>query len=129
MSDLATKAEREELKSLSKEVFGVSSKYQVFLKGRYEVVTKEVEEEVPGENGAEPTKRTVRVPVLEPNGAKRMFLKRYSIEETLNLLRGFKVQKDAFMEQQKAAQAEAAKKQAEAELQNKVQQELAGSSR
>lgn len=124
---MLTRAQREELKALSKEVFGVSSKYQKLMDGVRETVTKEVEEEVPGEDGAEPTKRTVKVAVLDEQGIKKTVIKRYSFEEVRDLLLGFKTKLEAFRAEQMKAQEEAAAKKAQEELQSEVHKKLSGS--
>lgn len=117
--------ERDQLKALSKEVFGVSSKYQRFLEGVAEVITHEVDEEVPGDAPA--TTRKVRVPTLTANGVKQTRIKRYTFQETLDLLLSFKAQRDAMSKAQLDQQAAAAAKKVQDELQKKVQDELAGS--
>lgn len=119
--------ERDQLKALSKEVFGVSSRYQRFLEGVAEVITHEVDEEVPGDGDAPATTRKVRVPTLTANGVKQTRIKRYTFQETLDLLLSFKAQRDAMIKAQLDQQAAAAAKKAQAELQKKVQDELAGS--
>lgn len=126
MSTLS-REEREELKALSKEVFGVSSKYQRFLDGVQQVVTEEIEEEVPGDDGAEPTTRKVTVPKIR-DGKKSMVLKKYTVEETKELLLKFKAQRDQLIADHQAKQAEDKAKAEAAALQKKVQDELAGSS-
>lgn len=122
-----TRNERDQLKALSKEVFGVSSKYQRFLDGVSETITHEVEEEVPGEGDAPATTRKVRVPTLSPTGSKQTRMKIYTVQETLDLLLGFKAQRDTFIKAQVDLQIEQAAKKEQEELQKKVQDELAGS--
>lgn len=109
------------------EMFGVSSKYQKFVRGIPEVVTEEVEETVPGENGAEATTRMVRVPKLTTDGRKQVHTKFYTYEEVLNLLLGMKAKHEAMMEAQVLAyQAEMADK-LEAEAVKNAQKQLSGS--
>lgn len=123
---MLSRAEREELKALSKEVFGVSSKYQKYIEGIRVLRTREVTEEVPGENGAEPTTRTAQVPVLE-GLAKQYDLKRYSFEECRDMLLNFKTQIAAIKAEQKRLQDEEAAKKAQEALQKEVQNKIGGS--
>lgn len=121
-----TRVEREELKALSKEIFGKTSAYQRFLNGVPEVITKTVTEEVPGENGAEPTKKEVKVPVLM-NGVKQSRIKYYSVQEVKELLVGFKKQLDDFKAEQLKMQTEAKLKKEQEQLQKQVQEQAHGS--
>lgn len=92
-----TRAEREELNALSKAVFGVSSKWKKILdNGTSELVTMEKVEEVPGENGAPATTKTVKVPVLTSYGAKQFQQKYYTLTEVKELLLKAKKQLDDF---------------------------------
>jgi len=79
---------RLELNALSKDVFGVSSKWQKLVeKGYLEEVTEEVTETVPAEKeGDAPTTKTVRVPVLTASGGKQSVLKRYIVESVREFL-------------------------------------------
>lgn len=79
---------RLELNALSKDVFGVSSKWQKLVeKGYLEEVTEEVTETVPAEKeGDAPTTKTVRVPVLTASGGKQSVLKRYTVETVREFL-------------------------------------------
>lgn len=79
---------RLELNALSKDVFGVSSKWQKLVeKGYLEEVTEEVTETVPAEKeGDAPTTKTVRVPVLTASGGKQSLLKRYTVETVREFL-------------------------------------------
>lgn len=95
---------RMELNALSKEVFGVSSRWQKLLKkGTMELVTRKTTEVVPAKtadnNGVteilEPeTTKEVEVPVLTPYGAKVFVPKNYTLEEIHTLLLGYKKQID-----------------------------------
>lgn len=121
------KEQRQELKALSQEVFGVSSKWQKLLE--YDEVKKtKVKETVPGENGAPDTEREVEVPLYVPGTKVKQSTRRYrSIEEVLELLREFKAKRDEYIAQIKKQQEEAkAKKEAE-EQARKVQEQLGGS--
>lgn len=79
---------RLELNALSKDVFGVSSKWQKLVeKGYLEEVTEEVTETVPAEKeGDAPTTKTVRVPVLTASGGKQSVLKRYTVDSVREFL-------------------------------------------
>jgi len=119
--------QREELKALSQEVFGVSSKWQKLME--YDEVKKtKVKETVPGENGEPDTEREVEVPLFVPGTKVKQSTRRYrSIEEVLELLRSFKAKRDEYLAQIKKQQEEAkAKKEAE-EQARKVQEQLGGS--
>lgn len=113
-----TRAEREELNALSKEVFNVSSKWQKFFKGVPELVTKTITETVPGDNGAPDTTREVVVPVLL-DGAKQYRVKAYSAEECKKLLLDAKRQRDEYL-------AKLKEQQQLAEIAKKVQEQAAG---
>ena len=115
-----TRAEREELNALSKEVFGVSSKWQKFFKGVSELYTKTVKEVVPGDKGAPDTTKEVTVPVLL-DGAKQYKTKAYSVDECRTLLLQAIAQRDAYL-------AEMKKQQELAEIAKKVQEQAAGKS-
>ncbi len=95
---------RKELDAISKEVFGASSKWQKYLKGVQELVTKTVKETVPGDNGAPDTERDITVPVLTPEGAKQYRTKVYGVDEIRTMLLNFKAQRDAIIAQMKAAE-------------------------
>jgi hypothetical protein len=111
---------RTELNELSRVVFGSSSKWQKFVeKGVWIGQTKEVEEEIPGENGAEPTKQTKTVPVLGKDGKQQKVLKRYTLEEVKNMMLTYKKIREDFMENQRKIQAQQA-------LQQKVQEKASG---
>lgn len=116
---------REELKELSKEVFGKTSKYQKLFE-QQELVTKKVTETVPGENGEPDIQREVTVPVLL-NGAKQFRMVYRTPEQVLELLKEFKAKRDEFLAKMKADQeAAAAKAKADADA-KKLQEDLGGS--
>ncbi len=121
---------REELNALSKEIFGVSSKWQKLVDGVYQTVTRDVEEAVPAEfetqknqDGTETqvqvkaaTTRTVKVPVpfLDKNGRDTSnskgykAIKRYTLEEIHAQLLDMKTQLDIYKQVQAARIADAA---------------------
>ncbi len=123
--DSDTKAK---LNALSKELFGATSRWTKMVKtGRFEQVTEEVTEYVPGEKEEdEGTTRKVQVPI-KVNGMAISRRKRFTVDEVESYMLKLKAQLDAFkaiIEQQKKAQ-EAAK--AQAELDQKVQETVSGS--
>lgn len=120
-----TRAQRDQMKALSLEIFGKSSRYQKMF--QYDdVLTHEVDEVVPGENGEPDTTKKVRVPLLY-NGSKQSRRKYRTVEQVIQVLVEFKAKRDEFIAQMKKQQEEAAAKK-EAELQaQKLQQELGGS--
>lgn len=119
---------RNELNALSKEVFGVSSKWQTFLKkGTSQLVTKKSTETIPGKDGAEDTIREIDVPVLTPYGAKQFVQKYHSVDEMRALLLSYKKQMEDFREQIKKQQEEQAAKQAEEKALKEVQELAHGS--
>ena len=115
-----TRAEREELNALSKEVFGVSSKWQKLFQGVPEVVTRTLKEVVPGDKGAPDTVKETLVPVLV-NGQKQSRIREYSVEELRKLLLDAKKQRDDHFAKIKAAQELV-------EIQKKVHEHGAGKS-
>ena len=106
---------RMKLNDLSKEVFGVPSRWQKILNdGITTVLTKKVIETVPGKDGEEDTKRTVDVPVLTEYGAKQLTTKNYTVDEVYELLVNYKAQLDTI----KAIQKQQAEQQAAAEAEH-----------
>ncbi len=107
---MITRKEKDELNTLSKDVFGISSKWQKLVdKGYSELVIEEKEETVPAEKeGDTPTTRKVHVPVLK-NGAKQYVTKRHTVESIRDYMLNQKTQLDGIRQmirdQQEAAQA------------------------
>jgi len=116
---------REEMKALSKEIFGSSSKYQKLYE-QTEIVTMKKKEIIPGENGAEDTEREVTVPVLV-NGSKQSRVVRRNNAEVLELLKTFKARRDEFMAQMQKQQEEQKAKREAADKAAKLQEDLGGS--
>jgi hypothetical protein len=89
-----SKKERLELNALSKEVFGVSTRWSKLVnKGYSELVTEEKEETIPpAKEGDEPTKKTVRVPILTKFGAKQSVTKYHTVESIRETMTGLKKQ-------------------------------------
>lgn len=122
------RSEREEMKALSLEVFGTSSKWEKLVtKGYQELVTETKTEVVPGVDGAPDTEKEVKVPVLRADGAQQFVIKRHTVESIKELMLKAKAQlaelQAAFKKQQEDAQAA---KEA-TDLARKVQEELGGS--
>lgn len=125
------RAERKEIDLLSKDVFGSSSRWQKLVgKGYDELVTEDVEETVPAEKeGEEPTKQTIKKPVLA-NGARQLLRKYHTVESILEFMIEQKKQLDVFraqLQKQKEEffaklQAEQAAKQAKTEAENLVKE-------
>lgn len=119
---------RKELDQLSKEVFGVSSRWQKILKeGVQQLLTKTVTETVPGGDGGPDSTKTVQVPILTDHGAKQIVTKRFTLEEVHAMLLDYKKQVDAFRAAQKAQREEQLKKQQEEQLLKAVQEAANGS--
>lgn len=120
---------RQELNALSKEVFGTSSRWQKLVNSGYaELVTREIEEAVPAANeGEEPTKQTVRKPVLTANGATQSVIKHHTVES----VEAYMLQRKEELAAYKAAilkmQADQKAAQEQAELAKKIHAEAAGS--
>ena len=122
-----TRKQREQLKALSKEIFGASSKWQKLMEYDH-VLTHKVKETVPGENGEPDAEREVEVPLfVAGTKVKQSVRKHRSIEEVLTLLLDFKAKRDEYVAKVKAAQEEAKKKREEEEQARKVQEQLGGS--
>jgi len=119
------RAQRDELKALSKEIFGASSRWQKMFEVD-KLVTTTVTETVPGENGAPDTTKESEVPVLV--GKSKQYTREYrTVDQVLESLRELKVKRDEFLAQMKKQQEEAKAKKAEQDQQKKLQEELGGS--
>ena len=128
ISDL-TRIEREELNSLSKDVFGASSRWQKLVNNGYaKLVTEEVTELVPGKTDEEePTERKVQVPVKNANGTYRSTLTRYTVDSIKEHMVERKKQLDEIRAAIKKSQDEARAKKEQEQLALKVNEELSGS--
>jgi len=125
---MVSREERLELNALSKEIFGVSSKWQKLISdGVTKVLTRKTTETVPGENGEPDTTFEVEVPVLTKSGAKQSYVHRMTVEEVKEMLSNLKAQRDAFFAEQKRLQEEAAAKKAQEDLEKSVHKEAMGS--
>jgi hypothetical protein len=111
---------REELNALSKEVFGVSSKWMSLLEhGEVVPVTETITETIPGENGQPDRTETAQVPKLNKGGSRDYTVKRYTVDEVKEKLLALKKNRDELIAKIKAAQAQK-------ELEKKVQDEAKG---
>lgn len=123
-----TREQRDQMKALSLEIFGKTSRYQKLFEYD-EVLTHSVEETVPGENGEPDTVKKVQVPTFAKNTTKvKQSRRKYrTVEQVIQVLQEFKAKRDEFIAKMKAEQ-EAAKVKKDAEDQaKKIQEELAGS--
>lgn len=119
---------RNELNALSKEVFGVSSRWQSLLKkGTSQLITRKTTEVIPGKEGEEPTTKEVEVPVLTPYGAKQFTQKYYTVDEVHQVLLDFKAQLDTIKAQMKQQQEEKIAKEAQEKALKEVQEAANGS--
>lgn len=123
-----TREQREEFKALSKEVFGSSSRYEkLMIRGYDELITEEISEIVPGEDGKPDTERMVKVPVKRADGALQYAKKYHTADSVMAYMKQCKITLDLFKAQMAAKEAneKAAKEQEEANKQ--AHQELGGS--
>lgn len=119
---------RNELDTLSKQVFGVSSKWKKLVEsGVTEMITEEKTEMVPGENGAEPTEQKLQVPVKAPNGAIQYRVKRFTVEGILEFMRERKKLIDQINEMNRKNREAAEAKQKQEQLAKQVHADLSGS--
>jgi hypothetical protein len=120
---------REELKALSQEVFGASSRYQKLINTGYdELVIEELDEVLPGAKEGDPDiVRKVSVPVKREDGSMQ-YVRKYHTEESIKqYMIERKVQLEQIRETIKKQQEEAKAQKEQEELAKKVQQELSGS--
>lgn len=131
--DQLSHAERDEMKALSKEVYGASSRCKKLIDDGYaQLLTETVTEYVPGktkEDGTEEegTTREVQVPLKRADGAKQSVITRHTVDSVRKemLDRKAKIAEiRAIMKQQQDEQQ--AKRQKEA-LMREVHEELQGS--
>ena len=99
---METREQREQLKALSTEIFGKSSRYQSLYEQK-ELVTRTVVETIPGENGAPDTTKETQVPDLL-NGSKRYRIKHNTTEEVLAILLKLKAIQDEYLAKRKQEQ-------------------------
>lgn len=123
-----TREQREQLKALSTEVFGKSSRYQKLYEYDH-VKTHKIKETVPGENGAPDTEVEKEVPLMAAGTTKvRQSVRKYrTTEEVLQLMLDFKAKRDEYLAQVKKAQDEQKAKKEADEQARKIQEQLGGS--
>lgn len=123
----ATREQRDQMKALSLEIFGASSKWQKLYK--YDAaLTLTKTETIPGVDGAEDTTKEVEVPLYVEGTKVKQFERKYrTTQEVLDLLLSFKAKRDEYLANMKKLQAEALAKRKADEERKKLEQELAGS--
>lgn len=123
----ATREQREQMKLLSSEIFGASSKWQKLYK--YDAaLTLTKTETIPGIDGAEDTTKEVEVPLYVEGTKVKQFERKYrTTEEVLALLLSFKQKRDEYLANMKKLQAEALAKRQADEKAKKLQEDLGGS--
>lgn len=120
---------RKELNSLSKEIFGTSSRWQKLVdKGYEELLTEDHEEVVPpAKEGDAPTTNLIKKPVLNSFGAKRIVRKYHTVDSVKEYMLEQKKRIDEVKAKIAKAREEMRTK-LEAEKQaKKVNEEFAGS--
>lgn len=125
-----SRAEREELNTLSKDVFGTSSRWQKLIKdGHSEVVMEEVEEYVPNaeDENKEGTTRKVKIPIKRTDGALQLVNKRYTLESVKEMMLERKKRMEEIRVLIAQQQQEAKDKQEKELLSKKVHEDLSGS--
>jgi hypothetical protein len=122
-------AEREELKTLSKEVYGASSRAKKLIdQGYAELLTEETTEYVPGKTeGEEGTTRTVKIPLKRKDGAKQSVITRHTVDSIKAEMLDRKAKLDEIRAIIKKQQDEAKEKKAKDQLAQHVHERLAGS--
>lgn len=127
LSNDATREQREQMKALSQEIFGASSKWQKLYK--YDAaLTLTKTETVPGVDGAPDTTKEVEVPLYVEGTKVKQFERKYrTTQEVLDLLLSFKAKRDEYLANMKKLQAEALAKRKADEERKKIEQELSGS--
>lgn len=128
ISDLS-RAERDELNALSKDVFGASSRWQKLVnKGYAELKTTEVTELVPGKTDEEEaTERKVMVPLKTDFGAHQSTHLHHTVESVRAFMVERKKQLDEIRAEIKRRQDEARAQREKEQLVQKVHTELQGS--
>jgi len=89
-----TKEEREELSTLSKEVFGTRNQWQKMInKGHPELITRKVVKDVANEAG-EITQEESTEPILTSSGRQQFSTKYYTVESVKEHMLALKKQRD-----------------------------------
>lgn len=124
---------RQELNTLSKELFGSSSRWQKLVnKGFAQLVTEEVNEIKPAaseDDKSTDEERTVKVkvPTKRADGALQSTTVRHTVESVMELMLKLKVQRDEYLEKVRLAKEEQKAKQEAEALAKRVHEEISGS--
>jgi predicted PolB exonuclease-like 3'-5' exonuclease len=129
MSVVLTKAQREELKALSKEVFGSSSRYQKLMgKGYMEMLTEELSEIVPGEKEGDPdVEKMVKIPVKTADGALQYVQKYHTAESVKAYMEQCRVTIEKFKADMAKKEVEEKAKKEQVQANMEAHQKLGGS--
>lgn len=123
-----TRAEREALTALSKEVFNSASRWETLLKKGYtELLTEEITEYVPDDKGGEGITRQVKVPLKRRDGALQHVKKSHTVASVKAHMLERKEQLDKIKAEIKKIQDEAKAKKDHEALTKKIHDELRGS--
>jgi hypothetical protein len=119
--------ERKQLDALSKEIFGVPSKWKKFLdKPQMGLATYECTETVIGVDGA-PDKTEVKTVPLLTNDGHKIFEAKYFTLETLKVwMLNLKKQRDEYIAKTEKEAKEKAEKEQQEKLAKSVQENLSG---
>lgn len=126
--DDLTREEKNELKTLSKDVYGASSRWQKLVnKGYAKLVTEETTEYVPGKDeNEEGTTRKVQIPVKRKDGAHQYVHTYHTVDSIKTEMVDRKEKLDQIRAIMKKQREDAMAKQEQEQLAKKVQQELGG---
>lgn len=125
--DELTQEERQELNSLSKEVYGASSRWHKLVNQGYaKLTTKEVSEFVPNTETKEVTETKVTVPNLRPDGAKMSVQTRHTVGSVKAEMLDRKAKLNEIRAIMKKQRDDANAKRETEKLANRVHEELSG---
>lgn len=115
-----TRDQRNELNALSKEVFGVSSRWKKLVdKGEVEPITEERTSMV--QVGDEPeTAQTIKVPLKRKDGALRLTATKHTVESVKELMLSYKAKREEQIALFRKNMEEQAAKKSQEEAQAKV---------
>jgi predicted translin family RNA/ssDNA-binding protein len=118
---------REELNALSQEVFGASSRWQKLLNNGYaQLVTEEIDEVVPGENGEPDTTKKVEVPVKRADGALQYTTEYHTVDSVREYMLDLKKKQEEMRALIAKMQEEKRQKENQKKLEEAVQQDIGG---
>jgi hypothetical protein len=121
------KEEREELSSLSKEVFGTRSQWQKILdKGHSELVTRKIIETVKGEDGQDKQEEKTMAD-LNSAGKRHFYTKYHTVESLKEWMLSLKTQRDEIIAMMNKQNEERKAKAEEEERAKKFQEDNGGS--